>query len=289
MTALVLLGYVLSHYHFGVFWPLFLFLLVHILLMSILHLFLSEEINVIREVTATFPNISEILNNCIPSSNREPQKPVDVPSVAQTPAPAPATETEILNNSTKFYNILKILYNCLINGFCNIYVHNFVSFDNNSNEHCHTFWRQFIFNAIFILENTVIIILWHITGIDAGIPNVILIIIVITVFLFGVILKLIYYKFNHLWKNNRAIKDLLPRASSNIPVVATPRDEGGALVYHQDHGWIDYRKITDKWSVESETKSSFTANAATEAIMAVKVDIVEETGDVQLGPTREDK
>ena len=167
MTAFVLLGYVMSHYQFGVFWPLFLFLLAHLLLMSILHWFFSEEKNVIRKAEVAYEH-------------------------------GKATTT----------NILKILYNCLINGFCNIYVHNFVSFENNKNERCHTFLRQFIFNAIFILENTVIIILF-LTGIkDADIPKVIL-----TVgigFPFGVCLKLIYYKFYHLWKNNRAVSDLLP-------------------------------------------------------------------------------
>ena len=163
-----LLAFVLLAYCFGPgnFWPMVAILQLHILLMAILHYFITEE----RQFKDWYSN---------PMKN------------------------------------LRLLHHCLLNGVGNIYLHNRITYMDFRTakermklqviKHSYqetgipTFWRQAIFNAIFVSENIIIIIL--VCTVIPGIVPLPLLIFVPIGHLLGIILNIAYYMFFHLWKD----------------------------------------------------------------------------------------
>ena len=62
-----------------------------------------------------------------------------------------------------------------------------------------TFWRQILFNAIFILENIVVVI-WASFELQDQVPVSILVFVPLGHFI-GLIFHVIYYQYFHLWKD----------------------------------------------------------------------------------------
>ena len=150
-----LLVLVLYAYVCGNFWPMIVSVIIHIIIMSILHYFTSNQ----KEIE-TFS-----------------QKP------------------------------LKVGYHCLVNGISNLYLHNWINHIDSSTQRRKTInvkkngtmLRQTIFDIIFLVENFVILIV-------AGIrfPECLTISFLITAGTcqcIGIILKMVYYKKFHIWKD----------------------------------------------------------------------------------------
>ena len=160
-----LLAFVLFAYCFGPgqFWPMILSVQFHILLMAALHYLTSRQF-----------------------------------------------ETDYAHISRK-----RLIHHCILNGIGNIYVHNCITYMDDkavkdrkksmSNEAKDgrkirtTFWRQVLFNGIFVLENTVVIICVH-TILPDKVPVLLLIYIGLS-HLIGLLFHVIYYQFFHLWKD----------------------------------------------------------------------------------------
>ena len=165
-----LLAFVLLAYGFGPgqFWPMIAILQFHILLMTALHFVTFEYVEV---------------------------------------------------DNTKI-SLLRKLHHCLLNGIGNIYIHNCITYmdekevrermmrkheerqDQTDGPRKHgkeTFWRQVLFNAIFVVENIGVIIF-----VSSRIPNTVpdsLLVFIVVGHLIGLIFGLIYYQFFHLWKD----------------------------------------------------------------------------------------
>ena len=173
LLAFVLLAYCFGH---GNFWPMVVMLQIHIIMMAVLHYYISEQ--------------RKFGGWC--------SKPV---------------------------KNLRLLNHCLLNGIANIYLHNRITYMDSKTEKqrmalkfenpCvqemswykikkHTFWRQAIFNLIFVSENMFIIILLQ--TVIPGVVPVILLILIPVGHLLGIILNIAYYKFFHLWKDSFSLK-----------------------------------------------------------------------------------
>ena len=130
----------------------------------------------------------------------------------------------------------KIFYHCLLNGICNLYIHNWIvkidkvsDFDENTGEinedyvnnmskrqsktvsrkgfhkrTSSTLFRQFIFDIIFVLETSVIVI---VAPYKLGTNEWILAFIALSQ-IFGITLKVIYYYQFHIWKNSFTMKQI---------------------------------------------------------------------------------
>ena len=111
----------------------------------------------------------------------------------------------------------RVLHHCLLNGIGNIYVHNYITYmdekrmkermrrlpvrTQNDQKLRRTFWRQLIFNGIFVLENTVVVgcVLQN-NDLSDRVPGALLGLIPLGQ-LIGLIFHFIYYQFYHLWKD----------------------------------------------------------------------------------------
>ena len=102
---------------------------------------------------------------------------------------------------------LKIFYHCLINGICNLYLHNYIlqiscksSQLGRLNLKVHgTSFRQILFDTIFVLENFVIVVLGYFKF-NEDLPLGLFVFILLSQY-FGIALKCIYYYKFHIWKN----------------------------------------------------------------------------------------
>ena len=154
-----LLVLVLYAYVCGNFWPMIVSVIIHIIIMSILHYFTSNQ----KEIEAFS------------------QKP------------------------------LTVGYHCLVNGISNLYLHNWISHIDSSNQRRKTIsevkkmkkngtiLRQTIFDTIILVENFVILVV-------AGIrfPECLTISFLISAGAcqcIGLILKMVYYQRFHIWKD----------------------------------------------------------------------------------------
>ena len=102
----------------------------------------------------------------------------------------------------------KILYHCLINGICNLYLHNHIKqINSESSERMKnieqkiygTIFKQILFDTIFVIENLAIILLvfWNLTQ---YLPSGVYAFVLLTQYV-GIGLKVIYYWKFHIWKN----------------------------------------------------------------------------------------
>lgn len=115
---------------------------------------------------------------------------------------------------------LRKLHHCLLNGIGNIYIHNCITYmdelevkerirkkreeredqsDGKERTKKKTFWRQVLFNMIFIAENIAII-----TFVCLRIPDTVptsLLVFIGVGHLVGSVFNIIYYQFFHLWKD----------------------------------------------------------------------------------------
>ena len=162
-----LLAFVLLAYGFGPgeFWPMIAILQMHILLMTSLHFFTFKHVEVDNMKISKF----------------------------------------------------RKLHHCLLNGIGNIYIHNCITYmdekevkermlkkheerdqlDGKAKTKKITFWRQVIFNTIFVAENFSVIMFVY-----ARMPNIVpdsLLIFVAMGHLIGLLFNIIYYQFFHLW------------------------------------------------------------------------------------------
>eukprot|EP00092_Neocalanus_flemingeri_P035017 GFUD01038105.1.p1 GENE.GFUD01038105.1~~GFUD01038105.1.p1 ORF type:complete len:802 (-),score=121.00 GFUD01038105.1:102-2483(-) len=121
--------------------------------------------------------------------------------------------------------LLKTLYLCVLNGLANIFSHNFVYFedDNSSSPNLHipTFCRQLIFDAVFLVENICFVIfgcLSNIKPLDDPKVMVWIIFIIFGSHFAGLLIKILYYKFLHVWKDLTVSvkKDGLYRGNSKL-------------------------------------------------------------------------
>ena len=169
-----LLAFVLLAYCFGPgnFWPMILLLQLHIVLMAGLHFITSRQIEQ-RYAKISWP---------------------------------------------------RLLHHCLLNGIGNIYIHNCITYmdeksikERMKKQHKErqgkrrkktTFWRQVLFNTIFVLENIAVIVLVTIK-LPHSVPVSLLYFIAFG-HLFGLILNLVYYQFFHLWKDSLRMHVDLP-------------------------------------------------------------------------------
>ena len=168
LLALIIYAYTFGD---GNFWPMIATVMVHIFVMSVLHYFISDE-------------------------------------------------WELKSFKNKQF---RIMYHCLINGICNLYVHNWIvqickakdfnrirmSQKNNKTKNAKvvrkmkkdgTVFRQTLFDAIFVIENLIILLLAHFTFYEE-LPTGLMIFIALSQYV-GIGLKTIYYSNFHIWSNS---------------------------------------------------------------------------------------
>ena len=108
---------------------------------------------------------------------------------------------------------LKIGYHCLINGICNLYLHNWIGHIKGKESRKRklikksgTSFRQIIFDLIFILENTIIVVMAYIYLAEYLTGSLFLFVLFSQYF--GIGLKWVYYRQFHIWKNTFTLKKL---------------------------------------------------------------------------------
>ena len=164
LFALVLYAYCFGP---GNFWPMFLSVGIHIIIMAALHYLMAYA--------------------CNDNASRD------------------RIENDIMEK--RFVDKIKTLYHCLINGICNIYLCNEIM--KLGQEHLNVeakqlksqgpFSRHVIFDAIFFVENVLVVILSYVT-LPNGLPVEVLICLIASQIL-GFIAKWIYHKHFHIWMN----------------------------------------------------------------------------------------
>ncbi|XP_040572387.1 uncharacterized protein [Lepeophtheirus salmonis] len=104
--------------------------------------------------------------------------------------------------------VLIVVYDCIFNGFANIYVHNYIEVFNKKDEmettmsNISTFLRQCIFDVIFILENLAMILLARETLKESFFEIYDIMSLIIGGFsLIAIILKIIFYSCCHIWSD----------------------------------------------------------------------------------------
>ena len=119
---------------------------------------------------------------------------------------------------------LAVAYHCLINGICNLYLHNWIAHINNasgSNEvktikKHGTIFRQILFDTIFLVENFVTLIMAGVLFNEC--LTTLFLMVAGTCQCVGVLLKILYYKKFHIWKdamtNQMCIKNILHYVTS---------------------------------------------------------------------------
>ena len=142
------------------------------------------------------------------------------------------------NFENQQYRQIKIFYHCVLNGICNLYIHNWIvkidkvsDFNTSTrkseiieessgnpqlktfrgmtrktdrNRTSSTVFRQVIFDIIFILETCVIVI---VAAFKLGTDQRILTFIALSQ-IFGITLKLVYYSQFHIWKNSFTLEQI---------------------------------------------------------------------------------
>ena len=157
LIALVLYAYTFGE---GQFWQMIVSVMIHIVLMSVLHHWTSDEWGM-----ETFQRKG-------------------------------------------FKRTFKIMYHCLINGICNLYIHNWIMQIKNDNSKMQrkqfkkkgTVFRQTLYDTIFVVENLIIIFMSYIKFRD-DLPPGLLIFIAFSQYI-GIALKLVYYSKFHIWSTS---------------------------------------------------------------------------------------
>lgn len=118
---------------------------------------------------------------------------------------------------------LKICYHCLINGICNLYLHNYIIQISSTSQggRCGlkvrgTSFRQILFDTIFVFENLVIVLLGYFELGDE-LPFGLFSFVLLSQY-FGIMLKIFYYYKFHIWRNTFSWKETKKniQESSNI-------------------------------------------------------------------------
>ena len=204
LLALIIYAYTFGD---GNFWPMIATVMVHIFFMSVLHYFISDE-------------------------------------------------WELKSFRKKHF---KIMYHCLINEICNLYVHNWIvqicktkdlnrirlsqentkpKRQNIKSKHVKlvrkvkkdgTVFRQTLFDAIFVIENLIILLLAHFTFYEE-LPSGLMIFIALSQYV-GIGLKTIYYSKFHIWSNSftfekskQQFKDSSRNSASRIKSIGSSFD-----------------------------------------------------------------
>ena len=140
------------------------------------------------------------------------------------------------------------MHHCLINGICNVYVHiwvkqicNIVNTMQNTSTRDNklirrryrkndgTVFRQTLFDAIFVIENLIILLLAHFTFYEE-LPSGLMIFIALSQYV-GIGLKTIYYSKFHIWSNSftfekskQQFKDSSRNSASRIKSIGSSFD-----------------------------------------------------------------
>ena len=190
LLALVICAYCFGE---GSFYPLILLVTCHIILMSFLHYATSYE----WEIVEAGESVADGFND--------------------------KTKASIIPR--KFRITIQIIYQCLINGIGNLYIHNWIVNYHPRKfgvvEKKTTFLRQVMFDLIFAIENMAIVVVSANSPYLQTLPREILIII-LAGHLFGVIFKGMYYQYWHMWKLSFnvvrvAYDQRCPRVSFSFP------------------------------------------------------------------------
>ena len=100
---------------------------------------------------------------------------------------------------------MRLIYNCLVNGVGNLYLHNMIQIQNTQDKKRKTsestFYRQLFCDVVFIVENLVMAVLIGEKSEVLGISRI-LILCTISLHLVGLLMKWFYYCFFHLWRNS---------------------------------------------------------------------------------------
>eukprot|EP00092_Neocalanus_flemingeri_P007968 GFUD01008596.1.p1 GENE.GFUD01008596.1~~GFUD01008596.1.p1 ORF type:complete len:1107 (-),score=154.31 GFUD01008596.1:37-3357(-) len=109
----------------------------------------------------------------------------------------------------------RLIYNCLINGISNLYLHNMILMEDTYKKKrqtpVSTFRRQVIFDVIFVIENGIMLGMVHFRTPQLDVQKRLLLSIFVG-HVTGLIMKWIYYSLFHLWRNSR--KPLHPKCVS---------------------------------------------------------------------------
>ena len=110
-------------------------------------------------------------------------------------------------NKKSFYGKkLQIFYQCILNGICNLYLHNWIiALDSESlgnmkkrQTEIGTLHRQLIFESIFAAQNVFVVLFAYFRVSD--LPYQVILFIIISQIM-AVLLKIWYYANNHVWRN----------------------------------------------------------------------------------------
>ena len=110
----------------------------------------------------------------------------------------------------RFGILMEISYSAVVNGLANIYCHNYVNTktEQKATSFMHkkpTFFRQLIFDLIFLIENIAISIYASVNiqvkPFDDFEARLVLFGYLFLIHIIGILLKMVYYKFFHIWKD----------------------------------------------------------------------------------------
>ena len=108
----------------------------------------------------------------------------------------------------KLLQLFQLFYNCVLNGVCNVYIHNRIDRINaqqasigpcGRTKQKISMLRNGIFEIIFLIENVMVVIIAHLM-LPSDLPREILTFIIFAQLL-GLLLNCIYYKYFHIWKH----------------------------------------------------------------------------------------
>ena len=123
-----------------------------------------------------------------------------------------------ISSRTRLEILLKIIYSIVINGLANIYCQNFVDSktEQKLKSFMHkksTFMRQFIFEIIFLSENILICIIASrsipVMPFNDSHAKLLIFSLLFSMHFLGLSLKIIYYKFFHIWKDITTVNKLM--------------------------------------------------------------------------------
>jgi hypothetical protein len=199
LLALVLCAYCFGE---GMFHPMLMLVVCHILLMSLIHYATSYE----WEIDQTIRQNQTIRH--------------------QTKGDTEEVDDLIPTSLEKIKANVSILYQCLINGIANLYIHNWIVKHTSRQflaERKTTFLRQVIIDFIFAIENIFVVVMVLNSNLPylKNLPRSILVIILLF-HLLGIILKVIYYHAWHMWAYAFNVVSIdyshrIPRVSIAIP------------------------------------------------------------------------
>jgi hypothetical protein len=103
---------------------------------------------------------------------------------------------------------MRLMYNCMINGVSNLYLHNLILMEvthgKTRKSSDSTFFRQVLFDSIFVMENMVIVTLLYVMSEPLGFQTKQLLFIFFG-HIVGLMMKWMYYSLFHLWRNSRVL------------------------------------------------------------------------------------